>query len=367
MACRGVAGVPPKLAVVFASSWLDPAPLLRSVRAELGAVPVIGGTTAGELTTDGASTHSCVVALLAGEAVAAGVGLGQDVAADARAAGQRAAYNAAEPLRGLPRAGCLAVFDGLQTAHAADALRGMQEVLGTNALIGGWLAGDDLRFTSTSQFANQQAATGAVAAALLAGGVKLSFGAGHGFAPISKPRRITRADRHRLLELDGAPAASVYEEYFGADGVQQMTGRGVRRQRLAYPLGVQVGAGGAHWLLRNVMTFNTDGSLDCTGDMAEGSWLQLMIGNRELALAAARQAVEDAVRPLNHVACLLVFDSFARRLLLGPRHAAEELAVIHEASRGAPMAGGFGYGELSPVPVRGAVQTGSVLVAAVGA
>ncbi len=375
MACRSVAGVPPKLAVIFASSWHDPAALLRGVRSELGAVPIIGGTTAGELTPEGVLTHSCVVALLAGEQLSAGVGLGTDLTGNARAAGQRAAYTAAEPLKGQPRVGCLTVIDGLCGAQAIDAVRGMQEVLGTGALIGGWLSGDDLRFARPVQFANQQHATGSIAAALLAGNVKLSFGTAHGFAPISKPRRITKAQEHRLLELDGAPAAAVYEEYFGAAGIQQLKGDGqsLRRSQLAYPLGIRVEAGlpAGHsgeprWLLRTVTAFHPDGSLECTGEMAEGAWLQLMIGNRELALDAARRAVQDAIQPMGRIACVLVFDSYARRLLLGPRHAAEELAAIRHAAGGAPIAGGYGYGELATSSGHVSLQTGSVLVAAVG-
>ncbi|MDP3769175.1 MAG: FIST C-terminal domain-containing protein, partial [Dehalococcoidia bacterium] len=207
---------------------------------------------------------------------------------------------------------------------------------------------------------------GSVAAALLGGTVKLAFGTAHGFAPISKPRRITKSREHVLVELDGAPAAAVYEEYFGEAGLKQLKGPGARRPQLAYPLGVQADAGARAWLLRNVTAFHPDGSLECTGEMAEGSWLQLMIGNRELALAAARDAVQDALRPMNRAACVLVFDSYARRMLLGPRHAAEELAAIREAADGAPVAGGYGYGELAPGAGRVSVQTGSVLVAAVG-
>ena len=106
--------------------------------------------------------------------------------------------------------------------------------------------------------------------------------------------------------------------------------------------------------------------------MLEGSWLQLMIGSRELALDAARQAAQQAIRSLNRVAGVLVFNSAARRTLLGPQYAAEEIACIREAvGASVPLAGCYTYGEQGPfgtasVSGRTATQTGSVLVVALG-
>ena len=360
----------PQLALVFGSSWFDQSSLLGGVHSVLGRTPLIGGSTAGEITPEGPSSHSCVILLLGSETLQWSVGIGEGVDGAPREGGQQAAYQAMQHFSGQQRIGFLLFGDGLASRYA-DVVRGIQEVLGTSSLVVGGLAGDDLRFSQTYQYCNDRVASGAVVGVLLGGTGKIGVGIEHGFAPISKPRRITRAHANVLHELDGQPATSVYEEYFGRDLMTQMQQTGFTRQRIAYPLGMR-GETTDQWLLRNVVAFKEDGSLSCSGELLEGAWLQLMIGSRELALEAARQAAQDAIRSLREVAAVLVFDSVARRTLLGERCAAEEVACIrHIIGPSVPLIGCYTYGEQAPLRTsaiagRTAIQTGAVLVVAVG-
>jgi hypothetical protein len=161
----------------------------------------------------------------------------------------------------------------------------------------------------------------------------------------------------------------VYEEYFGSDLAARMRSEGFTRQGIAYPLGVRF-EGECQWLLRTVVGLGERGGLACSGEIREGEWLQLMIGSRELALDAAQRAAQEAIRTLAGVACAVVFDSALRKTLLGPRHAAVEIAQIrHVIGRSTPLAGCYTYGELASGGAhadRAATQTGSVLVVALG-
>jgi hypothetical protein len=359
------------LAIVFGSSWFDQEELLLGVRSVLGSALVAGESTAGEIVPEGPISHSCVVVLLTSTTMACSVGVGEGVDQTPREAGQRAAYAAAQGFSGSTRTGFLLFEDGLVT-NSAEVTRGIQEVLGTSFLLAGGMAADDSRFVKTSQYAHDRVFSRSIVGVLLGGSIRMGVGMEHGFAPISKPRRITRAKGNILFELDEQPAASVYEEYFGADLVQRMRQEGLTRQAIAYPLGIQSGRSD-QWLLRNVVSFGTDGSLSCNGELVQGSWLQLMIGSRQLALDAAQQAARQAIRSLNHVSCALVFESVVRRTLLGPRHAAMEVASIREAiGASVPLAGCYTYGEQAPVTGsasssdHSSIQTGSVLVVALG-
>jgi len=360
----------PQLAIVFGSSWFDQWLLLQGVHSVLGSIPTIGGSTAGEILPSGPVSHSCVVMLIASETLSCSTGMGEAVDRVPREAGQQAAFTAVRGFHGSPRMGFLLFGDGLVTNYA-DVVRGMQEVLGTSSLIVGGMAGDDFRFAQTYQYVNNRVLSRSVVGVLLGGPIKIGVGCQHGFAPVSKPRRITRAHTHILYELDGQPAASVYEEYFGPEVVQRMRQEGLTRQSIAYPLGIQPETSEA-WLLRNVVSFGEDGSLSCSGEIREGSWLQLMIGSRELALEAARKAAQEAIRPLNRIGCALVFDSAVRRMLLGPQQAAMEIAQIREAiGPSIPLIGCYTYGEQAPFGITStqehtATQTGSVLVVALG-
>jgi hypothetical protein len=370
MARSRLSPIGPQLALAFGSAWFDQPQLVQGVRSVLGNTALIGGSTAGEITSDGPLTRSCVVLLISSATLAWGTGLGAGLRADPRKAGQSAALDAVKQFDGTQRIGFLFFGDGLATSYA-DVVRGVQEVLGTSSLVAGGLAGDELRFSHTYQYCNRQVVSDAIVGVVFGGTGKMGVGIQHGFAPISKPRRITRAHANILLELDGSPAASVYEEYFGSDLVQRMRREGFTRQASAYPLGIQCEADD-QWLLRNVVSFQEDGSLACSGEMLEGAWLQLMIGSREFALEAARRAAQDALKPLNRAAAVIVFDSVSRRKLLGRQYAASEVGVLRQVvGSSTPMVGCYTYGEQAPLGTaslagRTVVQTGSVLVIAIG-
>lgn len=359
-----------QLAIVFGSSWFDQPSLLQGVRSVLGKTPVVGESTAGEIVPEGTKSHSCVVVLISAVSQLWSVGVGEAVDLKPRETGQQAAYAAVQQLKVTPRNGFLLFGDGLVTSYA-EVVRGIQEVLGTGSVIAGGMAGDDLRFSQTFQYANDRVLTRAVVGVLFGGALRISAALHHGFSPISRPHRITRANANVLYELDGLSAASVYEEYVGTDVVSRMRRDGLTRQGIAYPLGIQ-GETQHQWLLRNIVSFGADGSLSCSGEVPQDAWLQLMIGSRDLALEAAQKAARQAIQPLNHIACVLVFDSIVRRTLLGAQHAEREIAQIRETvGASIPLAGCYTYGEQAPwgeasAINRTAVQTSSVLVVALG-
>jgi len=360
-------GGPPHFAIVFGSSWFSQMPLLAGVRTVLK-TPLIGCSTAGEIVPEGPTSHSCVIMVLSSDVMRWSVGFAKEIGHAPREAGQQAAHAALQGLRTGPRIGFLVLADGLMPQRT-ELMRGIQEAVGTSSLVVGGLAGDDLQFRRTYQYINQQVFSGGVVGAAMSGTAKLGFGIEHGFAPISKPRRVTRAHANVLVELDRQPAASVYEEYFGREVVSHLHERGLSRQTIAYPLGIQCEESN-QWLLRSVVAFQEDGSLSCSGEIREGAWLQLMIGSKELALEASRRAAQRATHGMNHIAAALVFDSVARRTLLGPQESAAEITRIHNViGRQVPLAGCYTYGEHAPFASLDAghsVQTGAVLIIVMG-
>ncbi len=361
----------PKLAVVFASSWLDAPTLIQSIRSVLTDVPLIGGSTAGEIVAEGPQNHSCALLLLAGDGLVCGVGSGENADLSPREAGQQAAHLAAQQLKGQRRAGFLMIGDGLISGYS-EVIRGLQESLGTGTLIVGATAGDDLQFKSTTQVINERALTKSVVGALFGGQASFGIGLEHGFFPISKPHQITKAKANILYELDGLPAASVYEEYFGSEAMKRMRNERLTRASVAFPLGIQQGTAPTRWILRNVFTFRDDGSLLCNAELLENTPVQLMIGSRQLAIDAAYRAAKQAVQSLNRVACVIIFDDAARRTLLGNQYAALECERMRDAiGPNTPLIGCYTYGEHAALGAtsgleRTTIQTGSVLAIALG-
>lgn len=361
----------PKLAVLFASSRLDAHTLIKSIRSVLIDVPLIGGSTAGEIVADGPQNHGCAILLLAGDGLVCGVGAGEQADLSPREAGQQAAHSAAQQLKGQQRAGFLMIGDGLILGYA-EIIRGIQESLGTGSLIVGAAAGDDLQFKSTTQYINERTLTKGVVGALFGGRIAFGVGLEHGFSPISKPHQITKAKANILYELDGLPAASVYEEYFGSEAMNRMRDERFSRASLAFPLGIQQGTAPMRWILRNVYSFRDDGSLLCNAELLENAPLQLMIGSRQLAIDAAYRAAKQAIQSLSRVACVIIFDSATRRSLLGNQYAAQECERMREAiGPNTPLIGCYTYGEHAAAGAsvnaeRITLQTGCVLAVALG-
>ena len=368
-ALQGLGGTQPACAMVFASSWLDQVKVIEGIRSVLQSVPVVGGSTAGELTPEGPQTHSCVVLALGyHDDFTMSWGVGTGLERDPRLAGHDAALQAMQQFPGRQRSGFIFFGDGLLTGYG-DVVRGIQEVLGTSSLVAGGLMGDDLRFTATYQYADDRVLTRAVSGLLLGGLCVIGVGVEHGFTPISRPLRVTKAYRSVLRELDGRPAVSVYEHYFGPSMMETVRHGGLSRELICYPLGMQLETGGH--LLRNVMAFGPDGSLECTGEVAEGMTMQLMIGSKEVALEAAAVAARRAVRSLQSVRFVLVFDSVVRKRLLGRETTVAFQRLRNVIGPSVPVLGCYTYGEQAPlnglsIAGHSSVQTGSILVIAVG-
>lgn len=368
-ALEGLGGRPPCCAIVFGSSWFDQAKLIEGIRNVLQSVPVVGGSTAGELTPEGPKTHSCVVLALGyHEDLTVSWGAAEELERNPRLAGHDAALQAMRQFPGRQRSGFIFFGDGLATGYA-EVVQGVQEVLGTSSLVAGGLMGDDWRFAATYQYADDRVMTRGLSGLLLGGLCAIGVGVEHGFAPISRPLRVTKAYRSVLCELDGHRAVSVYEDYFGPSIMETVRRSGLSRELICYPLGIQRESGG--YLLRNVVGFGEDGSLECTGEVAERMVVQLMIGSKEVALEAAAAAAQRAVRGLQSVWFVLVFDSVARQRLLG-RDAAVECQRLRDViGPSVPLLGCSTYGEQAPLSGpsmagRTSVQTGSILVVAVG-
>ncbi|OGX41501.1 MAG: hypothetical protein A3C53_05040 [Omnitrophica WOR_2 bacterium RIFCSPHIGHO2_02_FULL_68_15] len=336
-----------QLILVFASARFDHPALLRGVRSVIPEAALVGCSTAGEITADGPVKRSVVVAALQSNVMTVTTGIGRRLSAAPRQAGETAAWPAAHSKAQNPRA-FLMFADGI-SGNAAEALRGVQMVLGTSFPIVGGSAGDDLLFDRTVQYHGETATHDSVVGVLLSGAVTVGVGARHGWRPLGKPRLVTRALANVVHELDGRAAISVYQEYFGK-GAEELRQESLARMTIIYPLGMPIPGEEEH-LLRNVLKVTPQGHLVYAGEVPEGSIVRLMMGSKAHALAAARRAAEQAMRGLGakKARLALVFGSASRARLFG-RGAGAEIQCIREVvGRDVPIAGFYGYGELAPL------------------
>ena len=360
----------PDLVLVFASIRFEQETLLKGIVSVTKEAPLAGCSTAGEIHSDTPSFRSVVVMAIQSDSLQVATGLGTGISQNPRQTGRDLATAVSRSHLDNPN-GLLMFPDGI-TGNVAEVIRGAQDILGLSFPIVGGSAADDFGFKTCYQYFNGRIHTDAAIGVLLAGSISLGVGARHGWQPLGKPKTVTRASSNIVQEVDGQPAASLYEMYFGKKPNSLQTEE-LARISTMYPLGFPVPEE-EEYLLRNATHVNADGSLIFSGEVPEGSEVRLMMGSKGKALSAARWAAEQASLAIAPRTPLfgLVFSCVSRAQLFG-RALGEELAVIRKTlGQNVPLVGFYDYGEQAPTTAAGFrgrsyLHNESVVVVAVSA
>ena len=332
------------LALVFSSHDLADKNLLNSV--EIGA-PLVGCSAAAIIMGDSIFKHGVAVMLLESSAdlhvsaacvnnlkekssLVAGEQLGEALL--------KSTLNVRRDL------GLIFVDDLSRDSH--NLIYGLQERLGTSFPLIGAFASDSLSSTNRAVYFNHQQYRSACAGILWGGKINFGVDTQHGWKPLGKPRNVTKAEDNIVYEIDGAPAAKLYEEYL-ARNVRQLK-KDLRHLTVFYPLGINL-EGEQECLLRNISAIHDDGSLVVQGNIPQNSQVRLMIATKESCLSATQQALANVTKEVAQPDFLLVFSSISRYILLG-KNAPQELAIIREGmKKNTPVIGLYTYAEQAPL------------------
>lgn len=336
------------LAFVFSSTDLAYPSLLKTLSASLEHIPIIGASGGAIISNYGIVRHGVAVMLLSlpknvSFATAQVKGI---KAKTASIAGKELAVELLKDLKDM-RVLSTVFSDGM-IEEGSDLIHGMQERFGRSFPLVGASASCEMRSTKTYLYLNQEVLTDSAVGILWEGRLNFGLGIKHGWKPLGKPHTATRSYGNVLYEIDGQPAANIYEEYLGRklSDLRQDT----RLVSVLYPIGIHL-AGEEEYLLRNILSIGTDGSLHLQGNVSQESSIRLMIGTKESALAATEQSASQAKGSLLNaeVDFALIFDSFSRYILL-KRDAARELEIIKEVlGQDVPIIGLYTYGEQAPL------------------
>lgn len=337
----------PELIIVFSSVKHDQREMLSGVREVSKDVPLIGCSTAGEITLGGSSEGNVAVMAIQSDAIDFTIGKGGDLKAGVRQAGAELARNISSSAQ--HPVNCLLMLTDVLNGNGAEVVRGIQDVMGENALIIGGAAGDDFLFKQTFEYYNDDISSSSVVGAGLSGDYAIGVGVRHGWVSIGTPMIATKSQDAVLQELDGRPAVSIYEDYFGKKA-EELREEPLAKLAITYPLGMTI-EGSDELLIRDPITVDDQGAITCAGDIPQGSEVRLMIGSKEEAIAAAKEAAQQALTQLGGKAprAIIIFNCIARRKLFG-RYAKDEIAAIQEIlGQEVPLIGFYTYGEIAPI------------------
>ena len=263
----------------------------------------------------------------------------------------------------------LCIADGLLD-NLSDLMEGIKQEFryGIPMIMVG--SSDDFRFKRTYQYFKDTAMSDGAVSLVLGGRLQAGTSIQHGFKPIGKPRTVDKIKGPLILSINGRKASDLYAQYFGGEAETLKQGPSSPLS-FRYPLGVRL-PGSKQYILRNVLGVLDGGAIICQDKVPEGAEVNIMIGNQSSYLQAAEEAAKDVREQLTlkKPSFVLIFESIARRKLLG-RGAAEELRIIRNTfGDDVPLLGMFCLNEFfryshDPSNDPWLVQNGNVIITAV--
>jgi methyl-accepting chemotaxis protein len=344
-----LAGAKATYGFAFVSPNHDLAAALDAVRSVCPDVPIVGCTTAGEITEAGL-VHGGVALMLVSANATVSVAFASGMKADPKRASEALVAGLPEVKKTAAHADrrhltTVLLTDGLAATgeRLVDALYEGRPQSGAR-LVGG-AAGDEGAFRATRVGTGSNATTDAAAALHIFGLSPWGVGVDHGLRPASKPMRVTRAHDNVVAEIDGEPAFAAYKRHAAARGVD-LTPESAGPYLIANELGV-------HFFdkvsrARAPLSVGTDGSLTCAGDIPRGAMVSILDGEPSRMIDAARTASERARDQLQgrQAAGVLLFDCVCRGMILKDQFDREVSAVRSVFPR-TPIAGFLTYGEIA--------------------
>jgi hypothetical protein len=343
-------GAPPAMLLAMASTEQPLAEVLPVLSRAFPGVPVLGTSTAGQFTRERAADGQVAVFAVAGD-----FRVFATMATGLRASVEKAVTDAVSALplevAGLPHRTGLLLMDSFAGSGEEAALIAAS-LLGEEVPLAGGTAGDDLKLSQTSWVGlDERVGPDAVVAAVIFSKTPLGIGVCHGHEVLSEPLKVTRAEGPVVLEIDGRPAMSVWDEQTSKSplrGSMDIYKPGLEGQGGFFGIFEAGLANGTEFKIRAPLMTVGEGGIGFACGIPQGSVIRIMESTPEKQVESARMAARKARAMLGEagVAGALVFDCACRKIILR-EHLGSAVKAIAAEVDGKPLAGFEGYGEIA--------------------
>ncbi|WP_430009540.1 FIST signal transduction protein [Methylophaga lonarensis] len=299
---------------------------------------IIGCTTSGEITGDGVFDDSVhITAMQWEQSTLKFITKPISSMEQSHAVGAQLAKELmADDLKGV-----FVLSDGLNV-NGSELVEGLQEVL-TNVPITGGLAGDDAKFSKTLLLNNDKIQDRSVIAVGIYGDKAIvTSGALGGWKPYGPPRRITKAIKNVVYELDNKPALPLYKMYIGYYA-NQLPASG-----LNFPFAIMDDKNVN--VIRTLLAINEkDNSLTFAGNIAQGTTVRFLKSDHDELVAGASEAARQILNKnvdLNDKALAICVSCVGRKLVMESQVSDEVYAVQRLLGMQTGITGFYSNGEI---------------------
>ena len=261
-----------------------------------------------------------------------------------------AAANLAKQLKADTLRTVLVISDGLNV-NGSELLKGFQSVLGSIPIVGG-LAGDGGAFVKTLQLFNDTISDNQIIAVGLYGNALItSTGALGGWKPYGPPRKVTKAEKNVVYEMDDKPALPLYRMYIG-----EAFSRGLPGTGLKFPLAVIEEGKRDVEKIRTLLAIDSKAnSLTFAGNVEVGETVRLCQTNHGRLVEGAGNAANLVMEGLsasktNQAGLALLVSCVGRKGVMAENVGDEVKLVQQILGPQTSVTGFYSYGELAPRP-----------------
>jgi hypothetical protein len=161
---------------------------------------------------------------------------------------------------------------------------------------------------------------------------KSRIGVKHGWEVFAGPFVATSTEKNIIKELNWRPAFEVYKEVIEANSENKFTDTNFFEIAKVFPFGIY--KEGSEYIVRDPFSTNEAGELICISEIPEDSIVQILSGDPENLIAAAKEVANATFYKQNDRSCLLVFDCISRVMYLDT-HFERELQAMKAVYKGA--------------------------------
>lgn len=345
----------PEFVLLFSTVGYDSEKLLSEVGRLLPDVQIYGGTSClGVLSKDGfhaGEKGSLALLGISSEHITFGVsGVSIGDFTSAREAGKAAIKSAIDKAvgEGLPKIVLMTAAPG----EEEEILAGIEEVIGKDVPVFGGSAADNDITGKWKQFANDQVYSNGISLAAIYTDLKIGWAVEAGYLRTENRGLVTRAGGRIIYEIDGQPAAEVYNDWTGGMVAEELeTGGTVLNKATFYPIAKVLEKEGKGYTvsIHPLSISASDHSLTVFANVEEGDEVLLMHGDWELllnrCLTTPSKALESEGLSEEDVS-FAIYDYCAGTMLAVPEEERPKMPVlIKTIIRDVPFIGTFSFGE----------------------